>query len=194
MGSDNHADHEGEESLPKKKVLFDDKQSCTMPPAVDLNTSGLRRSKRIQEQNKSQSPVPASRTAYATKLREKSKLGLALFRLFCTLAVHASLALPTTIQAPMKSTKNATSSMLSKTVEGFHKFNTLYDCTLNYFSTAAMAAILSNEVFLFKQAMNEGDGMEFVKATVMGIKLLEDEERWTIITKTMMSIWTFKRR
>ena len=68
-GSDNHADREGEESLPKKKVSFDDEQSYAMPPAVDLNTSGLRRSRRIQELNKSQSSEPASRMAYVTKLK-----------------------------------------------------------------------------------------------------------------------------
>ena len=46
-GSDNHTDREGEEPLPKKKVSFEDKQSYAMPPAVDLNTSGLRRLRRI---------------------------------------------------------------------------------------------------------------------------------------------------
>jgi hypothetical protein len=63
------------------------------------------------------------------------------------------------MQAPIKSTNDATSSMLSKTVESFHKANTLYDGTLNCFPTAAMAAISSNEVFAFKQAMNEDDGI-----------------------------------
>ena len=201
-GSDNHADREGEESLPKKKVSFADEQSYAMPPAVDLNTSGLRRSRRIQELNKSQSPEPASRMAYVTKLKEKSKLGLALFGMFCTIAVHTSSTLSTTMRAPMKSTRDATSSMLSKTVESFHKVNTLYDGTLNCFSTAAMAAVSSNEVFTFKQAMNEDDGMEFVKAMVKEIKSHEDNEHWTMIerskmplgTKTIMSIWTFKRK
>jgi len=94
-------------------------------PAVDLNTSGLRHSKRIREQNNSQSPEPASRMAYVTKLKEKSKLRLALFSMFCTIAVHTSSALSTTVQAPMKSTRDATSSILSKTVESFHKVNTL---------------------------------------------------------------------
>ena len=141
-----------------------------MPLAVDLNTSGLRRSRRIQELNKQQSPEPASRMAHATELKEKSKLGLALFSMFCTIAVHTSSALSTTVQAPMKSTRDATSSILSKTVESFHKVNTLYDGTLNCFSTAAMAAISSNEVFTFKQAMNEDDGIEFVEAMVKEIK------------------------
>ena len=45
-GSDDHTDHEGEESLPKKNIWY------AMPAAFDLNTSGLRYSKRIQEQNK----------------------------------------------------------------------------------------------------------------------------------------------
>ena len=65
-----------------------------------------------------------------------------------------------------------------------------------------MAAILSNEVFTFKQVMNEDDGMEFVKAVVKEIKSHEDAEHWTMIerskmpleTRTIMSMWTFKRK
>ena len=100
---------------------------------------------------------------------------------FCIIAVHASAALSTKMQATMKNTRDATSSVLSKTLESFHKGSTLDNGTLNYFSTAAMAAILSNEVFKFKQAMNEDDGMEFVKAMVKEIKPHEDAEHWTMI-------------
>ena len=39
-----------------------------------------------------------------------------------------------------------------------------------------MAAISSNEVFIFKQAMNEDDDIEFVKSMVKEIKLHEDAE------------------
>ena len=72
LGSDNNTDHEEEGSLPKKNVSFDDNQCYAMLAAIDLSTSGLRRSKRIQEHNKSQSQEPASRMAYAIKLKEKS--------------------------------------------------------------------------------------------------------------------------
>ena len=115
-GSDNRTDREGEESLLKKKVSFDDKQCCAMTATVDLDTSGLRRLRRIQEQNGSQSPEPASRMAYATKLKEKLKIGLALFRLFCTIIVYTSSVRSTTMHTPMKSTRGAKSSMLSKTL------------------------------------------------------------------------------
>ena len=65
-----------------------------------------------------------------------------------------------------------------------------------------MDAVSSNKVFIFKQAMNKDDGMEFVKAMVKEIKPHEDAEHWTMIerlkmplgTKTIMSIWTFKRK
>ena len=189
-GSDNHTNCEGEESLSRKKVSFDDQQSYAMPSAVERNTSGLRRLRRIQEQNKNQSLEPASRMAYATKLKEKSKLGLALFSLFCTITVYTSSALSTTVQAPMKSTRDAPSSMSSKTVESFHKVNTLYDGTLNCFSTAAIAAVSSNKVFTLKQAMNEDNGMEFVKAMVKKIKLHEDAEHWTMIERSRMPLGT----
>ena len=65
-----------------------------------------------------------------------------------------------------------------------------------------MAAISSNEVFTFKQAMNKDAGMEFVEAMVKEIKSHKDAEQWTMIerskmplgTKTIMSIWTCKRK
>jgi hypothetical protein len=165
---DNPADCEGEELLPGKKVLFedeqlnnkssfDDEQCYAMQEAVVLNTSGLRRSNRIQKQNTRQSPEPASRIAFATKPKETSKLGLRFFSLFCTITVHTSSALSTTMQAPVKSTRHVTSYMLPKTVKSFHKVNTVYAGTLNDVSTPVMAAISSNEVFIFKQAMNEND-------------------------------------
>ena len=65
-----------------------------------------------------------------------------------------------------------------------------------------MDAVSSNKVFIFKQAMNKDDGMEFVKAVVKEIKSHEDAEHWIMIerskmpleTRTIMSIWTFKRK
>ena len=52
LGSDNHTDYKGEESLSKNKVPFDGGHCYAIPEAVDLDTSKLRHSKRIQELNK----------------------------------------------------------------------------------------------------------------------------------------------
>ena len=106
------------------------------------------------------------------------------------------------MHASAKVTKGASSSILSQTVESFHRVNTLYDGTLNCFSTHAMAATSSNEVFTLKQAMGEDDSREFVKAMVKEIRSHEDGEHWTKIerssmpvgTKTIMSNWSFKRK
>ena len=59
-----------------------------------------------------------------------------------------------------------------------------------------------NEVFTFTQAINENDGVELFKAKIKETKSHEDAEHWTMIerskmplgTKTIMSIWTFKRK
>ena len=53
-----------------------------------------------------------------------------------------------------------------------------------------MATVLSNEVLIFKQAMNEDDDIEFVKSMVKEIKLHEDAEYWTMIERSKMPLGT----
>jgi hypothetical protein len=60
----------------------------------------------------------------------------------------------------------------------------------------------SNETFNYKQALQEPDYHEFVKAMVNKIDDHESQVHWTLTkccdilpgTKTIMSIWSFKRK
>ena len=93
-------------------------------------------------------------------------------------------------------------SILSKTVDSYHRANSLYDGTINAFSTMTLSAVASNEVFTYKNAMKEEDYREFVKAMMKEITEHEEREHWTMIerrelppgVKTIMSIWSFKRK
>jgi hypothetical protein len=80
--------------------------------------------------------------------------------------------------------------------------NTLYDGTINCFSTVAQLSIALNETFTYKQAMKEKDFNGFVLAIVHEVDDHEKRGHWTIIqrcdmpanSKTIMSIWSFKRK
>ena len=92
--------------------------------------------------------------------------------------------------------------MLSRATDSYHRANTLFDGTINCFSTAALSAAATSEVLPFKEAMQQEDKNEFAKAMMKEIASHEEGEYWTMIerneipqdTKTVMSIWSFKRK
>jgi hypothetical protein len=49
-------------------------------------------------------------------------------------------------------------------IESYHRVNSLYDGTINCFSALAQSSIASKETFNYKQALQEPDYHEFVKA------------------------------
>ncbi len=95
-----------------------------------------------------------------------------------------------------------THSKFSKAVDSYHPVNTLYDGTINCFSTIAQTSIALNETFTYKQAMKEKDFNDFVLAMVHEVDDHEKRGHWTIIqhcdmpanSKTILSIWSFKRK
>jgi len=78
----------------------------------------------------------------------------------------------------------------------------LFDGTINCFSTLAMSAEASNEVYTYKQAMQQEDYRDFVKAMIVEVQDHEKRGHWELMerkdmppgTKTIMSIWSFKRK
>jgi hypothetical protein len=93
-----------------------------------------------------------------------------------------------------------TKSAFSNAMESYHQVNTLYNRTINCFSTVAQSSIASNKTFTYKEAMRESDYHEFVKAMVKEVDDHESRNHWTVMqrcnmpsdTKTIMSIWSFK--
>ena len=78
----------------------------------------------------------------------------------------------------------------------------LFDGTIDCFSTLAMSAEASNEVYTYKQAMQQEDYRDFVKAMIVEVQDHEKRGHWELMerkdmppgTKTIMSIWSFKRK
>jgi hypothetical protein len=97
---------------------------------------------------------------------------------------------------------STTKSAFSNAMNSYHRVNTLYNGTINCFSTVAQSSIASKETFTYKQAMHETDYHEFVKAMVKEVDNHESRNHWTVMrycdmpsdTKTIMSIWSFKRK
>jgi hypothetical protein len=58
------------------------------------------------------------------------------------------------------------SSRLTHAIGIFHRVNSLYNRTINCFSTLAQSRTTSNETFNYKQALQEPDYHNFVKAMV----------------------------
>ena len=80
--------------------------------------------------------------------------------------------------------------------------NTLYDGTINCFSTLAQTSTALNETFSYNQALKQDDFREFIKAMIVEVSDHESRDHWTLTkrcdmpedTKTIMSIWSFKRK
>jgi hypothetical protein len=80
--------------------------------------------------------------------------------------------------------------------------NSLYDGTINCFSTLAQSSIASNETFAYKVALQQSDYHEFVKAVIHEVNNHEKQDHWTLTkqcnpppgTKTILSIWRFKQK
>jgi hypothetical protein len=58
------------------------------------------------------------------------------------------------------------SSLFSNAIDSYHRVNSLYDGTINCFSTLAQSSVASNETFNYKEALQQSDKIEFVKAMV----------------------------
>ncbi len=77
-------------------------------------------------------------------------------------------------------------SFLTTTVNSFHQVNTLYDGTVNCFSTLAVSSEASNETFTYKQALQEPDYHDFIKAMVQEVEDHESRDHWTCIQHSDM--------
>ncbi len=94
------------------------------------------------------------------------------------------------------------SSKLTHAIESYHRVNSLYYGTINCFSTLAQSSMASNERFNYKQALQEPDNHEFIKAMVNEVDDHELQVHWTLTKccdlppghQTIMSIWSFKRK
>jgi hypothetical protein len=100
-----------------------------------------------------------------------------------------------------KVSATSTSTFLNA-IDSYHRVNTLYDGTINCFSTLAQSGIALNETFSYNQALKQEDFCKFIKAMMVEVSDHESRDHWTLTkrcdmpedTKTIMSIWSFKRK
>ncbi len=90
----------------------------------------------------------------------------------------------------------------SKAIDSYHQVNTLYDGTINCFSTLAQSSIALNETFNYNQALKQADFCEFIQAMMNEVNDHESRGHWTLVkrcnlpqgAKTIMSVWSFKHK
>jgi hypothetical protein len=121
---------------------------------------------------------------------------LVLFSSFCAIGVGLKCGVhPHQVLA-------TSSSTLSNAIESYHQVNLLYDGTINCFSTLAQSSVASNKMFNYKEALQQPDYHDFVKAMIHELDDHEKQAHWTLTkrcdllpgTKTILSIWSFKRK
>ena len=152
-----------------------------MPTLSNLDEMTCRRSSRIRK---------ATEKAKASSSSTVKKI-FGLFTMLCfvtasTLSVH----------------KNSSNTILDKVVNHCHMVNSHFDGTLNHIHHMMLATEATNETFTFKNALKEDDYKLFIEAMIKEVNDHEERKHWTLLerrdmppgTKTIMSIWSFKRK
>jgi hypothetical protein len=167
-----------------------------MPDKINLDSSGLQRSVRSEVLSRREKVYSHSTTVLKSVKRSSKHACLVLFLSFCAIGaaldggVHSHQVL---LQS---------SSLLSNAVDSYHRVNLLYDGTINCFSTLAQSTVASNETFNYKEALQQPDKIEFIKAMINEVDDHKTRKHWTLMkrydlpngTKTIMAIWSFKRK
>jgi hypothetical protein len=183
-----------------------------MPTPINLDSSGLRCSSRTEvlgRRGKVYSNTttlmdheehPTSlQTAHLPLASQQSfKSALVLFSTICSFGYRLS-CMAHSLQE--KVTVTSTSTFLYA-INSYHRVNTLYNGTINCFSTLVQSSITLNETFAYNQALKQDDFHKFIKAMMVEVNDHESREHWTLTkrcdmpedTKTIMSIWSFKSK
>ena len=178
------------------------------PQLIDLATSGLRRSKRIQNMStsaSSSSDGPAI-MAYASSATNENPFQstrckrplLAFFSIFCAIG---SLWSFTTATLPHYH-NNTCHSFVTRVSNDYERVNGLFEDTLNEVCHQVKSFTTSNENYTYKQMLKEDDFKLFFQAMIEEIEVHEKREHWTLMkrsdmpigAKTIMAIWSFKRK
>ena len=169
-----------------------DLEALMMPTKINLYESGLRRSKRIIEQNeKEKAKKRKAHVTFGTAAATK-----ALFGLFSLISLASTFTMP-------NHRKGYTPTYTENVMNRFHEVNELYDGTLNNVHHFLYSTELSsNECFTFQQAMKQDDKMNFVEAMEKEISDHEERSHWSIVTRSTLpksskpikAIWSFKRK
>ena len=172
------------------------------PALINLETSGLRRSPRLAALQNNHTDAPgiaaytSSTTPSATRLFSKPRPRLSFLSVFNSVGSLWTFA-TTTSHANYE-----TYSFVARLSNDYNRLNGLFDDTINDICHQIHAFATSNETYTYSGMLREEDHKQFFKA--MDVELADHEERnhWTLMerkdlpigTKTIMAIWSFKRK
>ena len=172
------------------------------PALINLETSGLRRSPRLAALQNNHTDAPgiaaytSSTTPSATRLFSKPRPRLSFLSVFNSVGSLWTFA-TTTSHANYE-----TYSFVAGLSNDYNRLNGLFDDTINDICHQIHAFASSNETYTYSGMLREEDHKQFFKA--MEVELADHKERnhWTLMerkdlpigTKTIMAIWSFKRK
>ena len=161
---------------------FIDFGESEMPPIIDLQRAGLRRSPRLAAQQ--------AKPWYKCNL---------ISRCFCVLLAATTLNWAPSVDYIHSRGQN----LVFGTVNAFHTANQNFDNTLNHLHPMALLAEKEdNESYTFRQMLKQPDAAEFIKAMIKETEDHESRGHWTVVPrsdkpfkeKTILAIWAFKRK
>jgi hypothetical protein len=82
------------------------------------------------------------------------------------------------------------SSKFLNAIDSYHWVSSIYDGTINCFSTLALSSTASNETFTYKQALQEADYHEFVKAMIHEVNNHNSRAHWTLTKRCELPLGT----
>jgi hypothetical protein len=153
-----------QEIIPTCKPNTNSKNAWHMPSALDLDSSGLRRSSRtevLKRRDKVYSHTTQVNQDFSLQSAGKSlqsagkrcfKTALVLFSSICSVGCGLT-SMAHSLQAQDTVTSSTQSSVFSKAVESYHRVNSLYNGTINCYTTLAQASVASNKPTITSQVI-----------------------------------------
>ncbi|KAL7496856.1 hypothetical protein ACHAWT_005049 [Skeletonema menzelii] len=152
----------------------DQQNKLLMPVRVNLHEAGLRRSKRIQENNAKQAK------AHVTFGK---KCALATVSLFALLTSVPDITMPAVPSRPLP----ANPTRWNRIATRFEELNELCDGTLNDIHHMALATEASNETYTYAQAMRQSDRASFIVAMEKEIEDHETRKHWKLVHQFILT-------
>ncbi len=134
-----------------------------MPDKIDLDSSGLLRSAWSAVVSRRDKIYSHSMTVLKSVKWSSKHACPVLFSSFCAIGVGLECRVYSH-QVLVQS-----SSLLSNAIDSYHRVNSLYDGTMNCFSTLGQSSLASNETSHYKEALQQSDRIEFIVAMKHGI-------------------------
>ena len=144
------------------------------PQMINLETTGLRRSARLQQNAANSNSIGPTITAYTTTLRNsnhlrpsRTKTKLSFFSVFCSIGALWSFA--TSCMPHYHESK--CHSFVARISNEYEKVNGLFDDTINGIIHHVKAFTTSNENFTYNEMLKEDDFKHFFQAMINKIQV-----------------------